>query len=120
MAGVALAEELKVVLPAVGLLQHVGLLDPVDRHSDALASHKELQCIPSTREDLVGAAVRGLQSPECCVLTEKYMRLVMEVLVHECGWGGVVGCRNWSEVGHVLSQLCDEMSWFQWVRCRGQ
>jgi hypothetical protein len=33
------------------------------------------------------AAVRGLQSPACWVLTETDMRAVMEVLVHECGWG---------------------------------
>jgi hypothetical protein len=27
---------------------------------------------------------KGLQSPACCVLTERDMRGVMEVLVHEC------------------------------------
>jgi hypothetical protein len=103
--------------PTVGLVQHVGWLDPVGRHGDRLAVHKELQCFLSPREDLVGAAVRGLQSLACCALTEKDMRAVMEVLVHECGRGGVVRCRNWSEAGHMTAQLCDEM---HWDRCRGQ
>jgi hypothetical protein len=38
------------------------------------------------REDLAGAAVRGLQSLACHVLAEKDMCAVMEVLVCECGW----------------------------------
>jgi hypothetical protein len=69
----------------VGLVQHVGWLDPVGRHGDILAAHKELKCFLSPREDLVAAAVKGLQSPACCVLTEKDMPAVMQVLVHECG-----------------------------------
>jgi hypothetical protein len=95
--------------PAVGLVQHVGWLDPVGRYGDGLAAHKELQCFLSPRKDLVGAAVRGLQSPACCVLKEKDMPSVVEVLVLECGWGGVVRCRNWSEAGHMLAQLYDEV-----------
>jgi hypothetical protein len=43
----------------VGLLQCVGWLDPVGRHSDRCVAHKELQRFLSPREDLVGAAVRG-------------------------------------------------------------
>jgi hypothetical protein len=45
--------------PTVSLVQHVMWLDPVGRHGDRLAAHKELQCFLSPREDLVGAAVRG-------------------------------------------------------------
>jgi hypothetical protein len=119
VAGVALADELKVVLPQSDS-PNTGWLDPVGRHGDGLTAHKELQCFPSPRMDLVGAAVRGLQSPACCVLTEKDMRAVMEVLVHECGWGGVARCRNWSEAGRMLTSLCYEVLWFYWVGCRGQ
>jgi hypothetical protein len=64
---VMLAEGLHV--PQVGLVQHVGWFDPVGRHVDRLAAHKELQHFLSPRENLVGAAVRGLQSPAFCVLT---------------------------------------------------
>jgi hypothetical protein len=71
--------------PTVGLVQHVGWFDPVGRHGDGLAAHKKLQCFLSPREHAVRAAVRGLQSPACCVLTEKDMHAVMEVLVHESG-----------------------------------
>jgi hypothetical protein len=70
----------------VGLVQHVSWFDPIGRHSDRLTAHKELQRFLSPREDLVGAAVRGLQSPACCVLAEKDMCTVLEVLVYECGW----------------------------------
>jgi hypothetical protein len=70
----------------VGLVQHVGGLDPIGRHGDRLAAHKELQRFLSPREDPAGAAVRGLKSPACCVLAEKDMRAIMEVLVHEYGW----------------------------------
>jgi hypothetical protein len=83
MAGVALANGLKIVLATVGLLQHVGWLDPVGRNGDGLAAHMELQCFLCPREDLVRAAVRGLPSPTCCALTEKDVHAVMEVLVHE-------------------------------------
>jgi hypothetical protein len=38
-----------------------------------LAAHKELQSFLFPRQDLVGAAVRGLQSSACCVLAEKDM-----------------------------------------------
>jgi hypothetical protein len=85
MSGVALAKGVENGAPTVGLVQHVGWLDPVGRHSDGLAAHKELQCFLSPPEDLVEAAVRGLQSPACCVLMEKDMRAVMEVVVHKSG-----------------------------------
>jgi hypothetical protein len=68
----------------IGLVQHVGWLDPIGRHGDRLAAHEELQRFLSPREDPVGAAVRGLQSPECCVLAEKDMLAIKEVCVHEC------------------------------------
>jgi hypothetical protein len=68
---------------AVGLVKHVGWLGPVGKHCDGLATTKELQCFQSQRQNLVGAVVRGLQSPACSVPTEKYMRAVMEVLLQE-------------------------------------
>jgi hypothetical protein len=37
------------------------------------------------------------------------VRALLEVAVHECNWRGVACCRNWSEAGHVLAQLNDEM-----------
>jgi hypothetical protein len=80
MSGVAVAKGLNIVLP-----QSVSFNTQAGRQGDGLAAHKELQCFLSPREGLVGATVRGLQSPACCVLTEKDMRAVMEVLVHECG-----------------------------------
>jgi hypothetical protein len=70
----------------VGFVQHVSWFDPIGRHSDRLAAHKELQRFLSPREELVGAAQRVLQSPACCVLAEKDMWIVLEVLVYECGW----------------------------------
>jgi hypothetical protein len=85
MSGVALAKGLKNGAPTVGLVQHVGWLDPVGRHGDRLSAHKGLLCFLFPREDLVWAAVRGLQSSACCVLSEKDMHAVMEVLVQECG-----------------------------------
>jgi hypothetical protein len=72
-------------VPTVGLVQHIGWLDPVGRHGDGLSAHKELQWFLSPREDVVEVAVRGLQSPACCVLMVKDLRAVMEVLVHESG-----------------------------------
>jgi hypothetical protein len=69
-----------------GLVQHVTWLDPIGRYGDRLAAHKELQRFLSPREDLVGVGVRGLQSPACCVLAEKDVCAVTEVLVNECGW----------------------------------
>jgi hypothetical protein len=69
-----------------GLVQHVSWLHPIGRYCDRLAAHKELQRFLSPREDLVGAGVRGLQSPACCVLAEEDVPAVTEVLVHECGW----------------------------------
>jgi hypothetical protein len=71
-------------VPTVGLVQHVGWFDSVGRHDDGLAAHKELQCFLSSREALVGAAVRGLQNPARCVLKEKDVRAVKEVFMHEC------------------------------------
>jgi hypothetical protein len=50
-----------------------------------VATHKEFRLL-SPQEDLVGAAVRGLQSPAKCVLAEKDVRAIVEVLVYECGW----------------------------------
>jgi hypothetical protein len=60
------------------------------------------------------AAVGGLQSPARCVLTEKDVHTLLEVAVHECRWGGAACCRNWSDAGHVLAELGDE------VRCQSQ
>jgi hypothetical protein len=97
------------------LLQCVGWLDPVGGYSDRSAAHKELQRFLSPREDLVGTAVRGLQSPVCCVLAEKDVCAVTEVLVHECAWRGVACCWNWCEAGHVSAKLCDEVHcWSGW------
>jgi hypothetical protein len=48
------------------------------------------------------------------------MPAVMVVLVHDCGWGGVVRCGKLYEAGHMMAQLCDKVRWFHWVRCRGQ
>jgi hypothetical protein len=50
------------------------------RYGDRLAAHKELQRLLSPQENLVGAAVRGHQSPAYGVLEEKDVRAVKEVL----------------------------------------
>jgi hypothetical protein len=50
-------------------------------------------------------------------LMEKDVRAVVEVLVHECSWGGVAHYRNCPKAVHVLAQLCD---WVHWVHYRGQ
>jgi hypothetical protein len=46
------------------------------------------------------------------------MGVLLEVIVHECSRGGVVSCWNWSEEGHVLVELGDEMRWIHWVGIR--
>jgi hypothetical protein len=102
-------------VPAVGLVQYVGRLNPVGRHGDGIAAHKEFHRLLSPREDLVGAALRGLQSPAKCVLAEEDVRATVEVLVHEHFWGGVARCWNWSQAGHVSAELRDEVRWFHLV-----
>jgi hypothetical protein len=64
-------------VPTVGLVKYVGWRDPFGRNSYRLAAYEKLQRFFSLREDLVGAAVRGLQSPACCVLMEKDMHAVI-------------------------------------------
>jgi hypothetical protein len=44
----------------------------------------------------------------------------MEVLVYECSWIGVACRWNRFEASHVLAQLCDELQWFNGVRCLSQ
>jgi hypothetical protein len=68
-----------------GLVQHISWFDPIGRYGDRLAAQKELQRFLPPRENLVGAAIRGLQSSACSVLAEEEMPAVTEVLVHECG-----------------------------------
>jgi hypothetical protein len=74
--------------PAVRLIQHIGWLDPVGRHGDGLAAHKELQHFLSEREDLVRATVRGLHSTACCVMKKTYVQLWMSLCtnVAEKAW----------------------------------
>jgi hypothetical protein len=57
--------------PTDDLVQHVDWLDPVGRHGEGLAAHKDLQRFLSPRGDLVGAAVSRLQGPACCVLSDR-------------------------------------------------
>jgi hypothetical protein len=40
----------------------------------------------------------------------------LEVAVHERRRGGAACGRNWSDVGHVLAELGDEM---RWIHCYG-
>jgi hypothetical protein len=42
------------------------------------------------------------------------MGAFLAVAVHECSQGGVACCWNWSEAGHMLAELGDEMSWIHW------
>jgi hypothetical protein len=62
------------------------------------------------------------EAPELshCMLTEKDMCMVVEVLVHECSWEGVTRCRKWSAVGNMEAELYDKVRWFHWVSCRSQ
>jgi hypothetical protein len=46
---------------------------------------------------------------------EEDVVILLEVVVHECSRGGVACCPNWSEAGHVLAELSDEMRWIHWV-----
>jgi hypothetical protein len=39
---------------------------------------------------------------------------LLEVAVHECSRGGMMYCQNWSEAGHMLEELGDEMRWIHW------
>jgi hypothetical protein len=45
------------------------------------------------------------------ILTEEDMSAFLESAVCECSWGGVAGCRNWSEAGHVLAEL-GPLGWY--------
>jgi hypothetical protein len=58
---------------------------------------KELNRLLPSQVQLVGAALRGLQSPPNCVLAEKDVRAILEVLVHERCREGVECCRNWPQ-----------------------
>jgi hypothetical protein len=44
----------------------------------------------------------------------------LEVAVHEYSGGGVTCYRNWSQAGHVLMELGDEVRWIEWVGCWSQ
>jgi hypothetical protein len=37
------------------------------------------------------------------------MRTFLMVTVNKCSWGGMACCWKWSEVGHVLAELGDEV-----------
>jgi hypothetical protein len=97
--------------PAVSPVEHVGQRDPVGWYGDGPAAHQELQCFLSPWQDLVGAALGGLQSPARCFLAKEDVYALLEAAVHECSRGGVVCCQNWSEAGHVLAELGDEVRW---------
>jgi hypothetical protein len=43
---------------------------------------------------------------------------LLEVAVNEGSRGGMASCRNWSEAGHVLAKLGDEVCWIHWVGCQ--
>jgi hypothetical protein len=38
--------------------------------------------------------------------------------LHEYSQGGVAGCWNWSEAGHVLAELGDEIRYIYWIGTR--
>jgi hypothetical protein len=57
----------------------------------------------------------GPQSLACCVLTEEDVLAFLEVTVHKYSQGGVACCWNWSEVGHVLAELGNQVRWIHWV-----
>jgi hypothetical protein len=62
-----------------------------------------------------------LQSSTRYVLTnKKNVCAVVAVLLHKCRWGVVANCRKLFVIGHVLTELFDEMLCFHWVGCRGQ
>jgi hypothetical protein len=45
---------------------------------------------------------------------------LLEVTVHKCSQGGVACSRNWSEEGHVLVELGDEVHWIHWFDYQSQ
>jgi hypothetical protein len=49
----------------VVLIEYVGRLDPVSRHGDGFAVHKQFQHFVFPRQDLVGTAVRRMEGPTC-------------------------------------------------------
>jgi hypothetical protein len=48
------------------------------------------------------------------------MHAFVEVTVYECSQRGVTCHLNWSEAGHVLVELGDEVGWIHWVGCQSQ
>jgi hypothetical protein len=97
----------------VGLVEYIGRLNPVGWQDDWLAAL-------FSRQDLVWATVRRLQSPALYVLMEEDMCAVVKILGYECSRTGVACCRNWSEASHMLAQLCDEVCCFHWLCGRSQ
>ena len=43
------------------------------------------------------------------------MGALVEVALYKCRQGGVVCCWDWSEAGHVLEELSDEVHWIHRV-----
>jgi hypothetical protein len=54
-------------VPTFSPIEYVGWLDPISRHRDGPAKHKEFQCFLFLRQDPVGAAVGGCKA--WCVLS---------------------------------------------------
>jgi hypothetical protein len=67
---------------------------------------------------LIGLRTESFSDLYC--LPEKDVCATAEVLVYERCWGGVARCPNWSQAGHVLAELRDEVRWFHWVGHRGR
>jgi hypothetical protein len=51
---------------------------------------------------------------------EEDMYTLLEVAVHECSRGDMACCRDWSEAGHMLAELGDEVRWMYWVGGQSQ
>jgi hypothetical protein len=81
----------------VSSIEYIGQFNPIGWCGERPATHKELQCFHLLWHDLVGAAVWGLQSLELCVLAEKDVRTLVEVVLPEFVWGGpCTGGAEWS------------------------
>jgi hypothetical protein len=62
----------------------------------------------------------GFQFAANCVLSEKDIITVFEVLMLEYGRRSVARCRDWTEASYVLAELADEARWFRDAGCWSQ
>jgi hypothetical protein len=63
---------------------------------------------------------KGVQCTAGCILSQKDVCRILEILVNECSRRGVARCRDWAEALHMPAQLVDEVRWLHGAGGWGQ